>query len=1048
MKAWRIHLILGTIAVVIYYLLPAAPGSIWYEVISGSAVVATIVGVRKFRPTRPSAWYLFAAGLFSNLCGDLTFAYYESIVGVAAPFPSIADLFYLGQYPFYAAALFTMMRSRQPRTDLGSFLDATIITTGVGVLVWIYLLVPYADDPALSLAERAISVAYPLSDILLLLAAVQLAVTPGIRAFAARAFPAVFLTLVATDSLYAMLLLKGTYAVPHPIDAGWLMSYVAIGALALHPSMTVLTDPSHEERAETLSPRRLLLLASASLLSPAVMFAQAIRSEELHVPVVAGGSAVLFLLVLMRMSGLVTAVTSSLDGYRRAVSRERILRRAGIALGLAQTHEDIYAAALSTASELCGEVPHMKASVYRGGRGEFVRAAGAEDGATSALTTLFDWSRALDPAGTGRPRIVCMRVEEGQLLADDGRGAAGADAAIVIPIAVLDEVTGFLMVGGDSVISEELQGALETLASQLALALEGAALAQDLLERQSEARFRSLVHNLSDVITIIDRSGMIRYTSPSVEQIFGFADHEIIGELVSNWIHQDDLDSALTLLSEASSHPGATATTEWRLRHIDGKHVPSEIQAHNLLDDPNVRGIVLTIRDVSERKSLEEELRRLAFHDALTGLPNRALFKDRVEHALQERTAVSDPPAVLFFDLDDFKTINDSMGHTVGDELLIAVAGRLSQAVRPADTVARLGGDEFAVLLRNVADHTVPGTVADRILDSLTRPVTLQGREVFVRGSVGIALADSPDAGVDDLLRDADVAMYIAKAREHHGHQTFEPLMRTAATERLELKADLQRAIEQGQFHLAYQPIIELKGRRITGVEALLRWQHPERGNIPPLEFLSVAEETGMIVPLGGWILKTACAQAVKWEKEHPYNGHLAMSVNLSSRQVQEAHMVDEVKSILLETNMDPGNLILEITESVLMQDTDVAIEKLKALKGLGVKVAIDDFGTGYSSLSYLERFPIDILKIDKSFVDGMADGSAESALAAAIVKLCRALGLSAVAEGIEGADQMERLVELRCQFGQGYYFAKPLDSEHMSMLLATGLVNPASVRT
>ncbi|MBA3430683.1 MAG: EAL domain-containing protein [Actinobacteria bacterium] len=627
-------------------------------------------------------------------------------------------------------------------------------------------------------------------------------------------------------------------------------------------------------------------------------------------------------------------------------------------------------------------------------------------------------------------------------------GERSAAPGMSVPVIVLDEVTGLLTINGSTSVPESLRGALETLASQLALALEGAALAQDLLERQSEARFRSLVHNSSDVISIIDSDGVIRYQSPCVRQVFGFGEEELVGEHFGTWLHEGDREAAAVLIAHVAERPEATAAAEWRIRHRDGTWLPGEVHARNLLDDPNVRGIVLTIRDVSERKNLEDELTRLAFHDGLTGLPNRALFKNRVEHALSERSTSNAPPAVLFFDLDDFKTINDSMGHTVGDELLKAVAGRLRNAVRPADTVARLGGDEFAVLLQHVIDKSVPGRVADRILQSLTLPIVLQEREIFAHGSIGISLADSDDTEAEDLLRDADVAMYMAKSLEEHGHQTFQPIMRTAVTKRLELKADLQRAMEEGQFHLVYQPIIRLEDQRIAGVEALLRWRHPERGTVPPLEFISVAEETGMIVPLGRWVLETACAQAVQWTRAHPNHGPLSMSVNLSSRQVQEAHMVGEVASILRDTDLDPSQLTLEITESVLMQDTDAAVDKLNRLRSLGVKLAIDDFGTGYSSLSYLERFPIDILKIDKSFVDGMADGNEESSLAGAIVKLSRALGLCVVAEGIEGADQMKRLVELRCELGQGYHFAKPLDAEQMSLLLATGLAGSSPVLT
>ena len=388
-------------------------------------------------------------------------------------------------------------------------------------------------------------------------------------------------------------------------------------------------------------------------------------------------------------------------------------------------------------------------------------------------------------------------------------------------------------------------------------------------------------------------------------------------------------------------------------------------------------------------------------------------------------------------DLDDFKTINDSLGHAAGDRLLYEVGERLKGCLRAADTAARLGGDEFAILLEDSEEGVQAADVAERIMQMLEEPFTLEGKEVFVRASVGIATADGQRTGdVEELLRNADVAMYMAKERGKGRYQVFEPAMHDTALKRLELKADLQRAIEHEEYRLHYQPVIELETGRITGVEALVRWIHPVRGLVPPLDFIPLAEETGLIVPIGRWVMREACRFGVELQARFPNDPPLHMAVNLSARQISRPELVDEVREILVETGLDPGSLILEITESVMMQDMELSIERLGALKELGVQLAVDDFGTGYSSLNYIRRFPVDILKVDKSFVDGVSDDGEASALTAAVIELASILNLKPVAEGIERADQLQRLLELRCDLGQGFFFAKPLPSDELATLL------------
>jgi diguanylate cyclase (GGDEF)-like protein len=439
---------------------------------------------------------------------------------------------------------------------------------------------------------------------------------------------------------------------------------------------------------------------------------------------------------------------------------------------------------------------------------------------------------------------------------------------------------------------------------------------------------------------------------------------------------------------------------------------------------------------LSQLTRLKEELRHQAFHDQLTSLPNRTLFTERVAYALERQDRAKQSLAVLFLDLDDFKTINDSLGHPAGDQVLVTVAERLRRCIRPSDTVARLGGDEFGILLDDMSGPSDALLAAERIIQTLNAPAYLDGREVSIRASVGITL-DTHGEKADTLLRNADVAMYTAKRRGKGRYQVFESSMHVEMLERLEMSAHLARAVEQHEFTLEYQPIVNLESRAIEGVEALVRWRHPTRGLLPPSEFIPLAEDTGLIVPLGWAILQEACLRAAGWQV--PGQPPLAVSVNLSPKQLADPNLVTEVERALADSGLDPGCLILEMTEDVLMHETDDILLTLRDVKSLGVRLAIDDFGTGYSSLSYLERFPVDMLKIAKTFVDQLGNGEPRSPLVEAVIGLGEALGLRTVAEGIETAEQLHRLRGLRCEQGQGFLFARPLDERAIDTLLRRG---------
>ena len=553
--------------------------------------------------------------------------------------------------------------------------------------------------------------------------------------------------------------------------------------------------------------------------------------------------------------------------------------------------------------------------------------------------------------------------------------------------------------------------------------------------RENEERFEALVRHSSDVITIVDPDTIVRYVSPTIAEIFGHLPEELEGKRLADLVHPDDVPRTLSFFMSVLPRGAVTPPAEWRMKHRDGGWREVEVIGTNLLDEPTVRGIVLNTRDISERKALQAELTHQAFHDTLTGLANRALFLDRVTHALALARRHSRTIVVIFLDLDNFKAVNDSLGHAQGDTLLIHTAERMQHAGRTADTIARFGGDEFAILIEDASDNDAAMTVVERVLESMRHPFHLEGKEVFASASIGIASAEAGHTA-SDLLRNADMAMYIAKQSGKGQYRRYEARMHTEALERLELESDLRHAIDREEFTLRYQPIVLLHTGEIAGVEALVRWNHPTRGMMSPLQFIPLAEETGLIVPLGRWVVREACRQAVGWESLRPKGHPLTLTINISGHQLQGEHVVEDVRRALCDSGLDPRQLVLEITESVLMQQSETILERLHALKALGVRLAIDDFGTGYSSLGYLQRFPIDILKIDKSFVDDVGRGDTESALAREVIALGETLQLQTIAEGIELKQQLNGLQDLGCELGQGFFFDKPIDPAEIETAL------------
>jgi diguanylate cyclase (GGDEF)-like protein/PAS domain S-box-containing protein len=558
----------------------------------------------------------------------------------------------------------------------------------------------------------------------------------------------------------------------------------------------------------------------------------------------------------------------------------------------------------------------------------------------------------------------------------------------------------------------------------------------------SEQRFHALVQHSSDVVTVVTVEGDVLYQSESVHRVFGAPAHLLTGERLTKLLDPESGVRLARALRQVAGRPYATTVLELTVQRPDGRTRQAEITITNLLGDPSVGGLVLNARDISERKQLQDQLVHEAYHDSLTQLANRALFRDRVASALRDR-ADDTEVTVLFLDLDGFKEVNDSLGHLAGDQLLVQVADRLRASVREQDMVARFGGDEFAVLIESPAGDTDDAeAVARRIVEMLDEPFTGEARDIHIQASVGLATVSLLDAaetdGAEQLMRNADLAMYKAKSAGGNAYVTYDPEMLAGLVARLELEADLRVALDRGQLRLHYQPTVDLATNEVVGFEALVRWYHPERGMITPNEFIPIAEATGLIVPLGRWVLHEACRQAVEWSGGDPART-VKMAVNVSVRQFDRADLVDVVADVLAETGMPASQLCLEMTESVLMTDTDDNLEQLVRLKSLGLTLAIDDFGTGYSSLAYLRRFPVDTLKIDRSFVERLGALTDDTALADTIVQLGKSLGMATVAEGIEEFGQLAALREMGCHFAQGYYFSRPVPAAEAGRLLVDG---------
>lgn len=551
---------------------------------------------------------------------------------------------------------------------------------------------------------------------------------------------------------------------------------------------------------------------------------------------------------------------------------------------------------------------------------------------------------------------------------------------------------------------------------------------KDNAPEDSASRFRALVQNSFDIITIHDESGLTVYESPAASRILGYESGSLIGKKPFETVHPKDVERARESF-EALVQGGNPAPIELRFRHADGSWIWLEALGNNLLEHPGIRGVVLTSRDITERRRAEERAQYLANYDVLTGLPNRFLMQDRSTQAVAQAHRNRLRVALMHIDLDRFKVVNETLGHYVGDSLLKQAADRIKRSAREGDTVARVGGDEFTIVLPNVSGLQSLSNTAEEILTAMSHPFQGESQELFVSASIGISLYPDDSRNVDDLIKHADAAMYSAKNLGRSNYQFFTSALNDQVQERMMLESGLRSAIQREELRLVYQPKIDLVTREIIGAEALIRWQHPNLGMIAPTRFIPVAEDSGMVGQIGEWVLRTVCRQIRIWQDA---GLNLSVAVNVSARQFQQYDLSELVRAVLSEAAVPPRLLEVELTESAVMQDAESSVVMLERLKGLGVQISIDDFGTGYSSLSYLKRLPLDVLKIDQSFVRDISSDPNDAAIVRAIITLARNLGMKVIAEGVENEAQLAFLNAYGCQYAQGYLFGQPMSADEL----------------
>jgi diguanylate cyclase (GGDEF)-like protein/PAS domain S-box-containing protein len=1002
--------------------------------LAASAAGAIVVRVARCRPAQKLPWLLLAAAAFCFGGSRLTL-----LAGVDRPHIPTWNAYTIVGLPTYAllaVALGLFARARSSGPDRRSLVDAVTVTAGLVLLVWLFRIYPTLTDPALSGAQKLASASYPLGQIAILLALARL-LAPGI----VWDWPVRLVTIGTVCGLVSGVvfgLLRLQLAYWRLVDLGWICCFALCAAAAMHPAMREMTR--HAARPYETSRARLVVLTVASFVAPLLLILQG--HDDPRDAVIAVSAALLWLLAQARLWGLNVS-------QLRTLTWERALTAAGPALASAASVQEV-AAALRTAADtvsgprsghaavfatrIGGQLPVLMMS--RAGRRRNCRLAATAPRWLPSVLPLLAGRTADD-----RPRPLYVPAAELESSAGTGDLGSGGDGVLLCPIFLSTDPPGeppagiLALIGGQRNL-EVRWPSVRILVSEAGLAMERILLTQQRVKRESEELFKELVQDASDAILIIDDDDTVRYASPSASAIYG--DVPIVGTDVRRLTAAaDPAWSRQSLSSGASAGWQSGFSEQWRITRHDGQVLHVRVRRSDLRARPGVQGRVLTLRDVTEERRLQDELHHRAFHDALTELPNRVLFADRAGQALARARRTGTVAAILFIDLDDFKDVNDTLGHAIGDELLTAFARRLATIARESDVAARISGDEFALLIDNLRDPAEADAFAERALAAFSEPFILSEGPVTMTASVGVAASDGSDS-VEEMTRHADLALYAAKAGGKHGWQRYSPALSSGMARRLEIRSALEQAVSDSTFVLAYQPIVSLDSGHIAGFEALVRWPRPDRDTLMPDQFIDVAEDTGLIVPLGAWVIQRALSDLAAGRASGSRTADPFVSVNVSACQFGSGTFVTTVRRALEDAGLPPSLLLLELTESVLLRQEEGIAANLAELQRLGVRLAIDDFGTGYSSLSYLRELPIDILKIDRSFVEGITASQRRLALAQGIVLIANTLGIGVVAEGIESVEQCELLTEMGCEYGQGYLLARPMSWQDGQRLLRT----------
>ena len=1090
------------VAFTLFLVAPASIRPVITELFGWFATIAVVVATRRFPRRERLPWILLWVAGFASLAGGVAKFADLAITGVAVHPPSIADPFFALTYISILGCELMLIRARTGRGERGHLLDAVLPGASAALALWAFVLQPYVTNPAHPLPERIVNLAYALVSLAILTSTLRLAVGNGARPRSYHLLAGAVSALLVSDLMVTVAIARGVdstvnqyltipifalmaAAATHPSAPAIISRPLGertrltrrrvslLGASLLLPPVVLLASLTRTDRSVLTS-----VIIGYALIALLVLgrIVALVRSEE----------AVNLRQQTLRETGqqLLTAMDDHevearlRDGVGRLLhdhefsleirrgeraspdahewtggDRHRLqfpLRsdadeagsdRAGLVEVVVDRAPDVDVSdAVAILAQEAGLALHSIAMAGRLVRQQAERRFQALiDNASDIVAVVDDAGRVsfVSPAASrllGFPSELMVDHPVRRFVhPDDLDGAVallrGTDQSVEIRLRHATGTYHWFEVQARDLLRDPAIGGVVVNARHIGDRKR----AEQLLQR-SESRFRALVQNSSDVVIVVDVYGEIGYASPAVEELLGLTPDRATGVSLSELVSADRL---IRHLADAERNTGElpTIVVEAEALAASPRRV-IEFTVSDLRHESGVEGIVLNGRDVTDRRGLERSLRHQALHDHLTGLPNRTLLMARAEEALA--TVPDSPVALLFLDLDDFKDVNDSLGHEAGDQLLSVIAERLTGAIRAGDTAARIGGDEFAVLLPYALGETAVLQLCDRITTSLAQPVIVGGRAVNCTVSIGVALDHDRTSTPEVLLRNGDVAMYRAKERGKGRVEVFEEHLHTTAFHRFEVRTELKRAIAGNELRLFYQPVIDLDTSGIIGAEALVRWEHPTKGLLSPADFIPVAEATGLIVPLGAWVMEEAIDQLGRWNRE--LGVALDLSVNVSVRQLEQRDLVEGVLASLIAAEVRNDQLTIEITESVIMSDPHRAAAQFGELRAEGIRIAVDDFGTGYSSLTQVQDFPFDVLKIDKSFVDRLVDGPNRAAPDGGVIRtimgLARDLGATTVAEGIEHAAQLRRLRELGCRLGQGYYFSRPIPPTDFAALV------------